>query len=100
MKGNKMKKSNGKWPSGVWIKRIAGHENSEENGYLTYGRSYQVMSAEKHYSQSKNFINRAGNDFEEPANKVLAPDCVMIKDDTGKIGLFGAKNFKLTSKVG
>lgn len=94
-----MKKSNGAWASGLWIKRITDHDNSEETGYLTKGRSYQVMSAEKHYSQSKNFVNRAGNDFEELANKVLALDCVMLRDDQGKIGFFGAKNFRLTSKV-
>ena len=83
--------------SGMWIKRIAEHISSDESGYLTNGRSYQVMS-EKHYSESPNFRNRNGN-LVNKVNTVLAEDCVIIKDDKGKIGLFGLRNFRLTSKV-
>jgi hypothetical protein len=86
-----------KLKAGLWIKRITPHENSDESGYLTNGRSYQVLS-EKHYSESPNFRNRNGKLLDK-VNIMLADDCVIIKDDKGKIGLFGLKNFKVTSKV-
>jgi hypothetical protein len=60
------------------------------------GRSYQVMSADLHYSRSRNFLNRAGNPSRDTDVR-LADDCVVLRDDRGKYGVFGIKNFKLTS---
>src|SRR5690606_22813212 len=87
----------GKWRTGVWIKRVTPHANGEDSGYLTQGRSYQVMSPEKYYSNSKNFKNRYGR-VREGVNTRLADDCVILRDDSGKYRLFGARNFVLTSK--
>jgi hypothetical protein len=92
-----VKNIGGAFKSGVWIKRLTTHLNSDENGYLTKGKSYQVMSADKHYSQSKNFLNRVGRLIKDVDSK-LSIDCVILRDDKGKMGVFGAKNFKQTSK--
>lgn len=91
-----MNPKGGKFKTGVWIKRISGHENGPETGYLTYGKSYQVLSP-VHYTANKNFYNKHSNLFKD-VNPILAQDCVLIKDDHGKVGVFGVKNFKQTSK--
>jgi len=85
----------GAYKSGVWVQRLTHHENSDEMGHLTKGKSYQVMSPD-YYSNSKSFLNKCGNPIAD-ANTKLAADCIMLRDDTGKIGLFAARQFRLTS---
>jgi len=97
MKELKANAKGGAFKTGVWIQRVTPYENNEENGYLTQGRSYQVLSPE-HYSKSRVFLNKSGNPVKD-ANTKLAEDCVMLRDDEGKVRLFGARNFKLTSKT-
>ena len=87
----------GSFKTGVWIQRIMPHSNCPEMGYLTQGKSYQVMSPD-YYSNSKAFKNKCGNPIADADTK-LARDCVMLRDDQGKIGLFAARQFRLTSGV-
>ena len=93
---NAINKKGGAFKTGVWVKRVIPHESGEESGYLTYGKSYQVMSPD-YFNNSKNIHNSYNGKLAEDVG-ILAPDCVMIRDDKGKIGIFGAKNFKVTSK--
>lgn len=87
----------GAFKTGVWIQRVTPFTSGEDSGYLTQGKSYQVMSPD-YYSESKSFKNKCGNPIADADTK-LARDCVMLRDDQGKIGLFAARQFRLTSGV-
>jgi hypothetical protein len=89
----------GAFKTGIWVQRTTEHPNCEEFGFLTKGKSYQVMSPDKYYTQSPMFLNKCGNPIKDAETR-LAKDMVVLRDDQGKISIFAARHFTVTSSGG
>jgi hypothetical protein len=79
----------GAFKTGIWVQRTTEHPNCEEFGFLTKGKSYQVMM----------FLNKCGNPIKDAETR-LAKDMVVLRDDQGKISIFAARHFTVTSSGG
>lgn len=78
---------------GTVLVRVTSHYNSPEWGYLTKGKTYQVMDR-AYYGASRWLGNDETCVVGRTTDTRLRSDCVMLLDDKGKIGMFGLTNFR------